>query len=230
MRCGSQPVETDWTAFRLGLFTSLSNPKALLFFAGLFTALLPPTLPLWIRVASVGIIFLDSLGLHSALAWFFSTEGAQQAYTEYRGRGSIRKALAEKLAAFSGAPVDADIEIILTPGTQGALFLAMGVNIGRGDKVAIVEPDYFANRKLVEFFDGEVLQRFVKLSHYRNMGPKHSFQKHVLNPRGHFFFGRTHKLPVVNRFRGRDALNRIKRGGQSRPLVGNAALCREGPT
>ena len=78
----SQPVNTDWTAFRLGLFTSLSNPKALLFFAGLFTALLPPVLPLWIRVASVGIIFLDSLGWHSALAWFFSTEGAQQAYNK----------------------------------------------------------------------------------------------------------------------------------------------------
>lgn len=84
-------------------------------------------------------------------------EGAQQAYTEYRGRGSIRDSLAEKLAVFSGAAVNADTEIILTPGTQGALFLAMGANIGRGDKVAIVEPDYFANRKLVEFFDGELV-------------------------------------------------------------------------
>jgi len=84
-------------------------------------------------------------------------EGAQQAYTEYRGRGSIRESLAEKLAAFSGAPVEPESEIILTPGTQGALFLAMGANVGRGDKVAIVEPDYFANRKLVEFFDGELV-------------------------------------------------------------------------
>jgi len=84
-------------------------------------------------------------------------EGAQQAYTEYRGRDSIRNMLAEKLAIFSGAPVDANSGVILTPGTQGALFLAMGANIGRGDKVAIVEPDYFANRKLVEFFDGELV-------------------------------------------------------------------------
>src|SRR5699024_5655637 len=43
------------------------------------------------------------------------------------------------------------------PGTQGALFLAMGSTVARGDKVAIVEPDYFANRKLVEFFEGEVV-------------------------------------------------------------------------
>ena len=82
--------------------------------------------------------------------------GAEQAYTEYRGKRSLCDALAQKLAAFTGAPVSADSELILTPGTQGALFLAMGANIVRGDKVAIVEPDYFANRKLVEFFEGEL--------------------------------------------------------------------------
>lgn len=83
--------------------------------------------------------------------------GAQQAYTSYRGKREIRETLAEKLALFTGAPIDADREIILTSGTQGALFLATGANIGRGDKVAIVEPDYFANRKLVDFFDGELV-------------------------------------------------------------------------
>lgn len=83
--------------------------------------------------------------------------GGHQAYTEYRGKGAIRQYLAEKLAQFSGAPVNPDSELILTPGTQGALFLAMGSLIGRGDKVAIIEPDYFANRKLVEFFDGELV-------------------------------------------------------------------------
>ena len=83
--------------------------------------------------------------------------GGKQAYTEYRGKKGIRESLAEKLAAFTGAPVDPEKEIILTPGTQGALFLAMGALVGSGDKVAIVEPDYFANRKLVEFFDGEMV-------------------------------------------------------------------------
>ena len=87
----------------------------------------------------------------------YAVEGTYQAYTEYRGKGTIRSYLAEKLAEFSGAPVDPDSEIILTPGTQGALFLAMGSLVGRGDKVAIVEPDYFDNRKLVEFFEGEIV-------------------------------------------------------------------------
>ena len=66
-------------------------------------------------------------------------EGGSQAYTEYRGKKEIRDYLAEKLSEFSGAPVDPDTEIILTPGTQGALFLAMGALIAAGDKVAIIK-------------------------------------------------------------------------------------------
>lgn len=84
-------------------------------------------------------------------------KGGFQAYTEYRGKEFLREQVAADLAAFTGAPVSAADGLILTPGTQGALFLAMGSVIGHGDKVAIVEPDYFANRKLVEFFDGELV-------------------------------------------------------------------------
>ncbi|QDR79806.1 pyridoxal phosphate-dependent aminotransferase [Sporomusa termitida] len=83
--------------------------------------------------------------------------GGEQAYTEYRGGSSIRLDLAAKLTRFSGAAVSADKGLIITPGTQGALFLAIGSTVARGDKVAIVEPDYFANRKLVQFFEGEVI-------------------------------------------------------------------------
>ena len=84
-------------------------------------------------------------------------EGAAQAYTPYRGRKTILEHVAAKLSAFSGAAIDPEQNLILTPGTQGALFLAMGANIVPGDKVAIVEPDYFANRKMVEFFGGEMI-------------------------------------------------------------------------
>ena len=82
--------------------------------------------------------------------------GSHQAYTEYRGGKSTREDLARKISAFTGAAIDPEENIILTPGTQGALFLAIGANMVPGDKVAIVEPDYFANRKLVEFFGGEL--------------------------------------------------------------------------
>ena len=83
--------------------------------------------------------------------------GGAQAYTEYRGDMGIRELIAPRLADFTGAPVDAHDGLIITPGTQGALFLAVAATVTRGDKVAIVQPDYFANRKLVEFFEGEMV-------------------------------------------------------------------------
>ena len=84
-------------------------------------------------------------------------EGGAQAYTPYRGRKAILEHVAASLSAFTGAAISPEDNVILTPGTQGALFLAMGANIMPGDKVAIVEPDYFANRKMVEFFGGEMI-------------------------------------------------------------------------
>lgn len=84
-------------------------------------------------------------------------KGAQQAYTEYRGLAEIRDELAERLGEFTQKPIAADKELIITPGTQGALFLALGATVADGSKVAVVEPDYFANRKLVRFFGGEIV-------------------------------------------------------------------------
>ncbi len=83
--------------------------------------------------------------------------GGPQAYTEYRGAAQIREGVAERLGKFTGKPVSADNELIITPGTQGALFLALGATVTNGTKVAVIEPDYFANRKLVKFFGGEVV-------------------------------------------------------------------------
>ena len=83
--------------------------------------------------------------------------GGKQAYTEYRGSSIIREDVARKLSVYTGTTINPDNNFIITPGTQGALFLAVGSVVSRGDKVAIVEPDYFANRKLVEFFDGVVV-------------------------------------------------------------------------
>lgn len=96
-------------------------------------------------------------------------KGAAQAYTEYRGNLAIRQALAARLAAFTGAPVEAGSELIITPGSQGALFLAAASTIARGTRVAIVQPDYFANRKLVEFFEGVMVS--VAL-HYLDEGKR----------------------------------------------------------
>ncbi len=97
--------------------------------------------------------------------------GGPQAYTEYRGGAELRDRVADKLATFTGRPVSGAQELIITPGTQGALFLALGATVTTGDKVAIVRPDYFANRKLVEFLGGEVLPvRMDYLAHTEGAG------------------------------------------------------------
>lgn len=94
----------------------------------------------------------------SSEAWNAGFEvGGQQAYTEYRGAATIRENLAARLGIFTGRSVSAVHELIITPGTQGALFLALGATVSTGTKVAVVEPDYFANHKLVRFFGGEVV-------------------------------------------------------------------------
>lgn len=94
----------------------------------------------------------------AAEAWKNGFEkGGQQAYTEYRGSARIREGLADRLGRFTGRPVLSGSELIITPGTQGALFLALGATVTSGIKVAVVEPDYFANRKLVTFFGGELV-------------------------------------------------------------------------
>lgn len=86
----------------------------------------------------------------------FKEVGGTQAYTVYRGREDILEDVASKLSNYSSTSIDPENELIITPGTQGALFLAVGATITRGDKVAIIEPDYYANRKLVHFFQGEL--------------------------------------------------------------------------
>lgn len=97
--------------------------------------------------------------------------GGPQAYTEYRGAADLRDRVAERLAAFTGRPVSGAQELIITPGTQGALFLAVASTVTAGDRVAIVRPDYFANRKLVEFLDAEVVPvRMDYLAHTEGAG------------------------------------------------------------
>lgn len=83
--------------------------------------------------------------------------GADQAYTEYKGKPETRDKIAKRISTFTGRQISGKNQLIITPGSQGALFLAMGSLINQGDKVAIVAPDYFANRKIAQFFDATIV-------------------------------------------------------------------------
>ena len=79
-------------------------------------------------------------------------EGGSQAYTPYRGRKKILDHVAASLSGFTGASIDPEENLILTPVTQGALF---------------VEPYYFATRKMVELFGGQMVPVVLE---YENEG------------------------------------------------------------
>jgi aspartate/methionine/tyrosine aminotransferase len=84
-------------------------------------------------------------------------EGGRAAYTPYRGNAQVRVGLARRLAELTGAHVDPERELIITPGTQAGLFLGLASLVEQGDRVGIVEPDYFANRRIVQFLGGEIV-------------------------------------------------------------------------
>jgi len=76
-------------------------------------------------------------------------DGRHYAYSRYRGHQEVREHVARHVGEFTGHPVDPAQDIIVTPGTQGALFLALSSLVAPGDKVALVAPDYFANSRIV---------------------------------------------------------------------------------
>src|SRR5690606_22694113 len=100
--------------------------------------------------------------------------GAGRAYSPYRGHGDLLESTAAKIAGFTGAPVDPGDGLMITPGTQAGLFLALAALVEAGDKVVIVEPDYFANRKIVNFLGGRNPARTPGLHRSVAAGPDRS--------------------------------------------------------
>lgn len=71
-------------AFRRGLFTNMTNPKAAIFYGSIFAAFLTPDLPRWVALAAVAIIVANSAAWHVMLACLFSHQRAQRWYRRAR--------------------------------------------------------------------------------------------------------------------------------------------------
>ncbi|AFP40420.1 Aspartate aminotransferase [Mycolicibacterium smegmatis MC2 155] len=84
-------------------------------------------------------------------------DGRRYAYSPYRGHDDVREHVAHHVGEFTGRPVDPSREIIVTPGTQGALFVALSSLVEPGDKVAVVVPDYFANSRIVTYLRAQTV-------------------------------------------------------------------------
>jgi threonine/homoserine/homoserine lactone efflux protein len=72
------------SSFRLGLFTSYSNPKTAAFFGSLFVMSFPPQAPGWFYVLTILMVFCASVAWYSLVACFFSISRVQAAYDRFR--------------------------------------------------------------------------------------------------------------------------------------------------
>ncbi len=71
-------------AFRLGVFTDLSNPKAAAFFTSLFAVTVPPAAPLWFDVLIVLCTVGIAWGWYSCVAVAMATPRAASLYQRAR--------------------------------------------------------------------------------------------------------------------------------------------------
>lgn len=78
------PAPASGAAFRLGLMTSLSNPKSALLVASLFTAALPPGAPLSVGLWTVAEMVAISVAWYAALACVISTHTVATLFRRFR--------------------------------------------------------------------------------------------------------------------------------------------------
>ncbi len=93
-----------------------------------------------------------------------AVEANDEAYTAYRGSASLRARLAPRLAELLGRPVDPERELIITPGTQGGLFIALSALLVGGDQVALPNPDYFMSERIVAYLGARARRLALELS------------------------------------------------------------------
>lgn len=81
-------------------------------------------------------------------------DGSAQHYTAPIGNGELKEVIAEKLSEDNQLHVDPKRNIIITPGSDAALFYSLVPFIRKGDEVMIVDPSYPNNYQAVEILEG----------------------------------------------------------------------------
>jgi threonine/homoserine/homoserine lactone efflux protein len=101
----ARPVpRTAVSAFRLGLFTQLANPKPAVMFSAIFLGTVPQGTPLWIYGALLALIFTAETAWNSLVARIFSLERTRARYISLktvidRSFGGLLALLGIKIAA-----------------------------------------------------------------------------------------------------------------------------------
>ena len=87
-----------------GYLVAVSNPTAAIFFGSVFSAMLPLTAPIWVYLASVGVVTAVSASWHCGVAVILSIRPIQAAYKNMKrgidaSAGTILVLLGVRLAA-----------------------------------------------------------------------------------------------------------------------------------
>lgn len=77
---GGAVPRSAFSAFRLGLFTQYSNPKAAVMFSSLFIGTVPPGTRWWVIAALMVVVFLNEAIWNTLVARIFSLETSRRAY------------------------------------------------------------------------------------------------------------------------------------------------------
>src|SRR5690606_2385037 len=85
-----------------------------------------------------------------------AASGEGMTYTPYRGDRGVREAVARNISEHLGVPADGPADVILTPGTQGALFIALAAILSPGDLVLLPDPDYLSTERMLRYFGAQV--------------------------------------------------------------------------
>ena len=100
----SQIPRSALSAFRLGLFTQLANPKPAVMFSAIFLGTVPPQTPAWIYGALLTVIFCNETVWNILVARIFSLERTRARYISLktvidRSFGALLALLGVKIAA-----------------------------------------------------------------------------------------------------------------------------------
>jgi threonine/homoserine/homoserine lactone efflux protein len=69
-----------------GFSTNIANPKVMVFYISIFTAVLRPNMPGWVRALAVCITIFDNMALYGTLGSLIGTPKAQACYLRMKSR------------------------------------------------------------------------------------------------------------------------------------------------
>ncbi|HTE78968.1 MAG TPA: aminotransferase class I/II-fold pyridoxal phosphate-dependent enzyme [Xanthobacteraceae bacterium] len=121
------------------------------------------------------------------------------AYTPYRGNQQVLETVAATVSSFLAVDIDPKQNIILTPGTQAALFASIFSLVEDDDRVVLLDPDYLFYARMVRclgadiayvplhFDQAEPRPDLDALEHEFRSGARTFILSHPNNPTGAIF-------------------------------------------